>query len=175
MHQQLFGPVKQWGFLAKDIDSAMRCWVEQLGVGPWWGYRNVSMQTDFRGATSEVVMHVALAYQNGVQIELIQQVNDAASPYRFFQDRPEPQVLHQIGYLVDDIDAAIERGKRAGLAEHGILRNAYNRYAYLESPLLTGMVIELMPADPHFVAEYERCALEAAQWDGSDPYRLAAL
>ncbi|MBW2374102.1 MAG: VOC family protein [Deltaproteobacteria bacterium] len=31
-----FGPIKQWGFLVKDLDRAMACWVDQLGVGPWW-------------------------------------------------------------------------------------------------------------------------------------------
>ena len=38
----ILGPIKQRGYLVKDLDEAMACWVEQLGIGPWWGYRNVS-------------------------------------------------------------------------------------------------------------------------------------
>lgn len=171
-YQTLFGPVKQWGFLVKDIDAAMRCWVEQLGVGPWWGYRDVRLQSQFRGVQAEVQMHVALAYQNGVQIELIQQVNSVQSPYRFFYDTDQAQALHQVGYIVDDIDAAIARGKQAGLREHGMLSNDFSRYCYLDTPAMQGLVVELMPADPDFVAAYEACAREAATWDGSDPYRI---
>ena len=175
MHSQLFGPVKQWGFLVKDIDQAMRCWVEQLGVGPWWGYRNVRLQSEFRGVKAEVEMHVALGYQNGVQIELIQQTNRVLSPYRAFYDTDHAQALHQIGYLVDDMAQAVEQGKQAGLREHGVLSNDYSRYYYLDGPAMNGLVVELMPADPHFVAEYARCVAEAAVWDGSDPYRMVSF
>jgi hypothetical protein len=174
-YQTLFGPVKQWGFLVKDIDAAMRCWVEQLGVGPWWGYRNVRLQSQFAGVNAEVQMHVALAYQNGVQIELIQQTNNVVSPYRAFYDTEHAQALHQLGYIVDDIEAAVARGKAAGLREHGVLSNDFARYYYLDNPAMQGLVVELMPAEPNFVATYASCAIEAASWDGSDPYRMVSF
>ncbi len=44
MFEPLFGPITQWGFLVKDIDAAMKGWVEHFGVGPWWGYRNVRLR-----------------------------------------------------------------------------------------------------------------------------------
>lgn len=172
MHTQLFGPVKQWGFVVRDVDAAMKCWVEQLGVGPWWGYRNVRLKSRFQGVESEVLLDVALSYQNGVQIELIQQRNDSLSPYSAFYATPHAQMLHQVAYMVPDLDAALLKAKAAGLSENGMLSNAHSRYFYLESPALAGLVVELMQADPGFRAEYERCAAEAACWDGSNPYRL---
>ena len=174
-YQTLFGPVKQWGFLVKDIDVAMRCWVEQLGVGPWWGYRNVRLQSQFGGVKAEVEMHVALGYQNGVQIELIQQTNDVLSPYRAFYDTEHAQALHQLGYIVPDLDAAVASGKQAGLREHGVLSNDFARYYYLDNPAMQGLVVELMQAEPNFVATYASCAQEAAVWDGSDPYRMVSF
>ncbi len=172
MHTQLFGPVKQWGFVVRDIDAAMKCWVEQLGVGPWWGYRNVPMKSHFQGVETEIQIDVGLSYQNGVQIELIQQRNDALSPYRAFYDTPHAQMLHQVAYMVPDLEAALIQAKAAGLTVNGLLSNDFSRYYYLESPALAGLVVELMQADPAFLAEYERCAAEAAAWDGSTPYRL---
>ena len=172
MHTQLFGPVRQWGFVVRDLDAAMKCWVEQLGGGPWWGYRNVPLTSRFRGMETEVLLDVGLSYQNGVQIELIQQRNDAVSPYWAFYDTPHAQMLHQVAYMVPDLDAALLKAKAAGLSENGMLSNAHSRYYYLESPALAGLVVELMQADPAFLAEYERCAAEAARWDGNDPYRL---
>ena len=49
------------------------------------------------------------------------------------------------------------------------------QYVYMSSPAMRGMCIELMPHDQGFLDEYERCAAEAAQWDGSDPYRLISF
>lgn len=175
MFEPLFGPIMQWGFLVKDIEAAMRSWVEHFGVGPWWGYRNVRLQSDFRGARTEVHMHVGLAYQNGVQIELIQQLNDVISPYRFFHDTASAQALHQLSYIVPDLDAALARAAAAGLREHGVMRNDFARYVYLDHPAMNGLVVELMQSDPDYVASCAACAAEAASWDGSNPYRLVAL
>lgn len=168
----LFGPIRQLGFLVEDIDAAMHGWVRQFGVGPWWGYRNVRLQSRLAGERTEVHMHVALGYQGGMQIELIQQVNDVASPYRFFRDTAQAQLLHHLGYVVEDADAALRKAAGAGLVEHAVLSNPYSRYIYLENPALTGLMIELMPADPALQASFAACASEATTWNGDDPYRL---
>lgn len=171
MHQALFGPIKQWGFLVKDIDAAMKSWVEQMGVGPWWCFRNVPLKTRFQGAMHEIVIDVALAYQNGVQIELIFQHNDAPSPYRAFYDTPLVQMPHQLAFMVPDIDAAFAQAKALGYTEHGVMYSGDSRFIYLESPTTDGLIVELIQADPWLVADFERCSAEAAAWDGSDPYR----
>ena len=33
---RLFGPLRQMGFVVRDIEAAMRHWVEVCGVGPWF-------------------------------------------------------------------------------------------------------------------------------------------
>jgi 4-hydroxyphenylpyruvate dioxygenase-like putative hemolysin len=119
MFQPLFGPIKQWGFLVKDLETAMASWVQQLGVGPWWGYRNVPMRALMNGASTDIVINVGLAFQNGVQIELIQQVNDAESPYRAFYHTEHAQQLHQLAYMVPDVEAAVAQAQAAGMREHG--------------------------------------------------------
>ena len=40
---------------------------------------------------------------------------------------------------------------------------------------MKGIAVELMSFDQGFLDEYKRCAKEAAQWDGSKPYRLIFL
>ena len=172
MHTQLFGPVRQWGFVVRDLDAAMKCWVEQLGVGPWWGYRNVPLTSRFRGMETEVLLDVGLSYQNGVQIELIQQRNDAVSPYWAFYDTPHAQMLHQVAYMVPDLDAALLKAKAAGLSENGLHPRQQAGPPYRQPDQLRCRQHELVQADPAFLAEYERCAAEAARWDGNDPYRL---
>lgn len=173
----ILGPIRQWGFLVRDLDQAMAGWVEQLGIGPWWGYRNVRCQARVAGRESEVVMSVGLAYHQGMQIELIHQTNDADSLYSYFyRDSDDAQVLQQIAYMVEDVEAAVQQCQARGMAETGrIIPAPGTEYVYMSSPFLKGMVIELMPHDEGFLAEYRRCAAEAETWDGADPYRLISF
>lgn len=173
----ILGPVKQWGYLVKDLDEAMACWVEQLGIGPWWGYRNVCSRALIDGAESDVVMSVGLAYHQGMQIELIHQTNDAPSPYRYFYDNSsDAQVLQQIAYMVPDIDQAISQCEARGMYETARIVPAPGlNYVYMSSPAMRGMVIELMAHDQGFLDEYARCSAEADVWTGDDPYRLISF
>jgi hypothetical protein len=173
----LLGPVKQWGYLVRDLDEAMACWVEQLGVGPWWGYRNVPATAIVNGNESDIVMSVGLAYHQGIQIELIHQTNEAESPYSYFyRNSEDAQVLQQVAYMVPDVDVAISQCQQRGMHEVGrILPAPGLAYVYMSSLAMKGLAIELMPHDPGFLDEYARCAAEAEEWDGSDPYRLISL
>ena len=168
------GPVRQWGFLVRDLDEAMTCWVEQLGIGPWWGYRNVTARSIIDGVETQIEMNVGLAYSHGVQIELIHQTNEANSPYRYFYERgSDAQALQQIAYMVPDVELAAEQCIARGMRETGrIVPLVGGPYIYLDSPEMRGLVTELMPFDQDFMDEYERCAREAETWDGREPFRL---
>jgi Glyoxalase/Bleomycin resistance protein/Dioxygenase superfamily len=81
---RVFGAIRQIGYIVPDIDASMNEWVKH-GVGPWFYLPKVS--TDYfryRGQDSPVEMSIALANSGDVQIELIQQRNDAPSGYRDF-------------------------------------------------------------------------------------------
>jgi hypothetical protein len=173
----VFGPVRQWGFLVKDLDAAMDSWMNQLGVGPWWGFRNVGLTSVFRGQETEVKMDVGLAYHQGVQIELIHQTNDVLSPYSEFYSTDKQQMLHQMAYFAKDIDAAVAKAKGLGMNEVGHVKTLLGtRYYYMDSPAMDGLVIELMEVQDDFVEDYDRCARETEAWDGkADPYRLIDL
>ncbi len=82
---RIFGPVRQNGYVVRDIDAAMRHWVETLGVGPWFYIDRV--QCDYfryRGEASPVEMSIALANSGDLQItwatKAASAVNRAASP-----------------------------------------------------------------------------------------------
>lgn len=171
MYEHVFGPIKQWGFLVRDFDQALGHWVKTVGLGPWWIYRGVEMESHFRGKVTEVVMDVAMGYLNGVQVELVQQTNDTMSPYRFFYEGQDAQLLHQLGYAVDDLDAAVARARDMGLTEYGVMKNAFGSVVYMETPALAPVVLELIPATPDYMGFYDMCAKEAASWDGNDPFR----
>jgi Glyoxalase/Bleomycin resistance protein/Dioxygenase superfamily len=78
----LFGKACQNGYVVRDIEKAMKFWTEVQCVGPF--FYIPSVKTDwfrYRGADSPVEMSIALANAGDLQIELIQQRNDAPSMY----------------------------------------------------------------------------------------------
>ena len=49
---RLFGPMRQVGIVVRDIDKAMRHWVEVCGVGPWFYAEQLPMnEFRYKGAT----------------------------------------------------------------------------------------------------------------------------
>jgi len=175
---QPFGPIKQWGYLVKDLEPAMQSWIDNLGVGPFWGFRNVALTSHMHGTRSEVIMNVGLTYQAGVQIELIEQLNpdEAPSPYSDFYQTEQPQVFQQFGYHSLDIDADRKTALSMGLRELGYVESqTQSHYYYFDHPSIAGMVIELMEMDQMTIDAFTYCATEAETWDGSDPYRLIDL
>ena len=173
----ILGPIKQWGYLVRDLDEAMNCWINQLGVGPWWGYRNVPATAVCNGRQNPILMSVGLAYHQGIQIELIQQHDDAPSPYQYFYQRgTEAQVLQQVAYMVPDVEEAIVQCQQRGMHEVGrILPSPTQTYVYMSSPAMAGLAIELMPHDQNFLDDYARCVAESTAWDGANPYRLISF
>lgn len=173
----VLGNVIQWGYLVKNFDEAMESWIKQLGIGPWWGYRNVPLKSIVDGKETDIVINVGLAYHKGVQIELIHQVCDNLSPYSYFFDNSEDaQVLQQVAYMVPDVNEAIAQCEARGMYEIGrVVPGPGADCVYMSSDAMKGIAIELMPHDQNFLDEYDRCVKEAASWDGSDPYRLISF
>src|ERR1700761_7874107 len=82
---RLFGPMRQVGIVVRDIEKAMRHWVEVCGVGPWFSNEQLPMdEFRYKGQSYELRVSSALANSGDVQLELIQQRNDAPSLYRDF-------------------------------------------------------------------------------------------
>src|SRR5256714_9739981 len=82
---RLCGPMRQVGIVVRDIEKAMRHWVEVCGVGPWFYAEQLPVtQFRYKGRVYDIKMSVALANSGDVQLELIQQRCDSPSLYRDF-------------------------------------------------------------------------------------------
>ena len=77
---RLFGPMRQVGIVVRDIEKAMRHWVEVCGVGPWFYAEQLPMdEFRYKGRIYDLKVSIALANSGDVQLELIQQRNDVLS------------------------------------------------------------------------------------------------
>ncbi len=171
------GPVRQWGYLVRDIDACMRAWTAQLGLGPWRGFRNVPVTAAFGGVETPLVLSVAMTYHQGTQIEFVQHMDPTTSPNGdFYLSSNDALMFKELGYMVPDVAAAVQACEQRGMQEVGrIIPMPGADCVYLSSPDMQGMVIELMPADQAALDNYQECLAEAAAWDGSDPFRLVDL
>lgn len=170
---RIFGSVTQNGYVVRDIDAAMKHWVEVLGVGPWYYMDRV--ETDWfrhRGRDSAVELSIALANSGDLQIELIQQRNDAPSMYREFLDAGREGLQH-MSYWTRDYqglyDKALGLGYRIG--HEGQIGGEQGRFAYFDTEGHPGTVIEISDISGSKGAFFEHIRRAAADWDGGRPIR----
>jgi methylmalonyl-CoA/ethylmalonyl-CoA epimerase len=112
-------------------------------------------------------MDIALGYRGDMQIELIEQRNDAPSPYRPYIERGQ-YGLHHTAFLSERIDADVARAESAGMRVACDIRMPAGRYVYLQSPALgSELYVELLEATPALRQMCARGSAAAAAWDGS--------
>ena len=173
-----FGAARQVGFVVRDIEKAMAHWSTALGVGPWF-YKEAVGTTEFRyyGQDSALpALSIALANSGSLQIELIQQRNDAPSLYLDTLARNGECAQH-IAYWTDDrFDAMHQQLREAGSVEgHGGRMGTRGRFAYFVHPDLPSGMIELSETTGGKGAYFQQIAAVAEAWDGhTEPIRRVA-
>jgi hypothetical protein len=167
-----FGEIRQLGYVVPDIEAAMDYWSRVLGVGPFFYAERVPVVNfTYRGAPSSPVTSVALANSGAVQVELIQQRNDAPTMYRDFVAAKGSGLQH-VAYWTQNFDADMERlsarGFKVGM---GGEVGARGRFVYFETEYHPGAVIELSEVEGPKGRMFDLIRNAATGWDGSDPVR----
>jgi methylmalonyl-CoA/ethylmalonyl-CoA epimerase len=163
-----FGNVRQLGYVVESLDAAIAAWSQKLGLGPWTVIKNVPLQMTYLGAPSQPLIDVALAFRGDVQVELIQQKNDAASPYRGFIEQRRFG-LHHIAFVIDDIAAGVANAQRQGLELVCDIRMPTGgRYVYFKSPAPGETTfIEFLENNEQMKQMFAQGITAAAGWNGS--------
>ncbi|MCW0200041.1 VOC family protein [Sphingopyxis sp.] len=173
MADAIFGAIDQLGFVVADLDRSLSGRMRALGLGPWTVFRGVALDGRFRGQPTHVTIDVALAYQGDMQIELIQPVGDAPSPYRDESGAPLCG-MHHMAWIVDDLDAAVASAAARGLSVVFTASNPSTRVAYLEVEGDTGVLYEFIEGAG--MREMVAAGIAATRgWDGSDPVTVIDL
>jgi catechol 2,3-dioxygenase-like lactoylglutathione lyase family enzyme len=168
---RIFGQIRQNGYVVKDIESAMRYWIEVMGVGPFFYFERMpAHEFYYRGQASPIELSIALANSGNLQIELIQQHNEAPSMYLDFL-RKGHEGLHHVAYWTENFDADLARLKSTGyeIGQHGGVSDG--RFAYFLAENHPGSVIELSEISGRKGKFFKRIAEAAGVWDGSEPIR----
>ncbi len=170
--QANYGPIRQIGYVVRDIEAAMQAWSERLRIGPWFYNRRLALDAySFRGVAYDGFdMSYALANSGDLQIELIQQRCDTPSLYREHLER-HGEGLQHICVWPEDYDAAHALARASGLEPAQEGRFGRIRFAYFENAAHGGSSLELSEMVPGRMAGIERIRRAAAEWDGADPVR----
>ena len=163
MNTASFGTIGQQGYVVQHLDQAIKTWATSLAIGPWLVIRNVEFNGHFRGERTSVLLNIALAYNGDQQIELIEQINKAPSPYQ--QHGPGFCGPHHIGYFFEDnFNEAVGRAKTQGLVlEYDVVTASGGHYKYYTLPEQPHSYVEFIELDEMTCALFEQ--LKQAPFD----------
>ncbi len=173
---RIFGPVRQNGYVVRDIEAAMAHWTQVMGVGPFFYFERVPIENfRYRGEPSPLEVSIALGNSGPLQIELIQQRNDAPSMYRDFLQAGHEGLQH-VAYWTGEMDATLESIREAGysIGQSGEIGDN-GRFAYLLTEAHPGTVVEVSEVSGPKGQFFDHIARAAEDWDGSEPvHRLGS-
>ncbi|NIJ40752.1 hypothetical protein FHS78_001028 [Parvibaculum indicum] len=170
---RFFGKVCQNGYVVRDIEAALTHWTEVLGIGPFYYIERVKCDWfTYKGEPSPVEMSIALANTGDLQIELIQQRNDAPSMYMDFLNAGREGLQH-MSYWTTDYQADYDRALAAGykIGHEGQINGPDGRFVYFDTETHPGTVIEMSDISGAKGKFFEHIRKAAMEWDGSDPIR----
>jgi hypothetical protein len=167
----IFGAIMQHGYVVDDVETVAMEWAERVNAGPFYVLdRTLMDQYYFRGERMDVELRLGFGYWHGMQIELIQQLNDADTLYKRALRTSAGQLNH-FATLVPDLETLLtSRQLHDRVIQHGHMPSGL-KFAYLENYLPGGQHLELVQAQESTVMAFAGMQKAAARWDGRKPVR----
>jgi len=149
VREPLFTETLQVSLIVRDLDAAMRTYVEEYGIGPWGVYEfNPETVRDMhaRGEPVAWSWRLAIAQVGQVQWELVQPL-DGDSVYAEFLAEHGPGV-HHVGVGVASYDRTV--AELTGRGREVLLGGEYNgiTFAYLGTDGDLGVITEVFSGAP---------------------------
>ena len=149
MREPVFTDVLQVSVVVRDLDAAMRTYVEEYGIGPWNVYEfNADTVRGMHvcGEPVESSWRLALAQVGRVQWELVEPLDERSTYARFLAEKGEG--VHHVGLAVPDYGAALAELETKG--RDVVFGGEYNgvTFAYLGTDRDLGVVTEIFSGPP---------------------------
>lgn len=173
---RLFGPIAQLGLVVRDFDAAIVHWTNVQGVGPFFHFREVTVEDyRYRGRPGPApVVSIAFGYSGDLQVEIIHQHNAVPSCYTDFLASGREGVHHVSSFLDrQGFEQAHARMRKAGSPELHAGSIGGIRFAYFDTDVAVGVcVCEISESgEPAVRAVFDQFRLASQDWQGSKPLR----
>jgi hypothetical protein len=158
-------------WVVQDIHSAVRHWLETAGVGPFYVSPKLTCPDfRYRGQPQTLMLTGAFAQAGSVQIELVQQHNDAPSAYSELQAMG-PAGFHHLARFSDDYEAELESCRRND--QRPAMEGLYGdvRFFYVDARSTVGCFLEILERKRSIIDMFDMIARAGEGWDGKDPIR----
>lgn len=165
------GEIFQLAYVPADMDAAIAFWTETMGAGPFFRRSRIRFPgTLYHGEPSDIEFSVLIGHWGDLQIELIEQHNDAPSIYRDWRDAGHEGLQH-VCIEVDDIAAA-----RAACVERGmeVVQELFwdrGGAIYVDAGGGPGTLVEMVQLSPEGRTRFAMYRDAARGWDGTEPLR----
>jgi catechol 2,3-dioxygenase-like lactoylglutathione lyase family enzyme len=143
--------IKQIALVVRDLDASVRAYWDLLRIGPWTGYQldeTILKDMHYRGQPASFSLRHALAWKDGVQMELVQPLSGPSIFAEHLERHGEG--LHHVGIYVPDHAQAVAEFKAQGLrplqGARGFGATGDGAFAYFESDLPIAAIVELIQA-----------------------------
>ena len=169
------GSIIELCHVTRDLDAALLHWTRDLGAGPFFVFDVPVLPGQlYYGQPTEVSMRVGFGFSGGVLIELLEQTNAGASPFRDCREARGEGLHHTMPRC--DYDAGFARLSAAGhqVAYSGTMP-AGERFCLFDTRAANGAYVELMELSDVMLGSLKLMAKAHAEWDGvTDPVRPMA-
>ena len=140
--------VNQIGILVQDIPAAVANYTKLLNIGRWYRSNTINNEALYRGKPVSIDVDIVLAFQSGVEIELIQVKGKEENVYSDMLSK-NGGGIHHLGFSVSGYDRKLAQMKANGIEvlQSGVIAtkgSAITRYAYLDTIRQCGIISELI-------------------------------
>ena len=164
--------IVQMAYVVEDIHQAINEWATRLKIGPWFLIDRLPMvRAEYRGKPAQMEVSLAMSFAGHMNVELIQQRDDAPSVYREVIEK-RGYGFHHFGVATWKFDEEVERYRAAGCELAFLLQvPSGGRVAYMDTTATLPGMTELIELGPGFEPTFNRFYRASIGWDGSDPVR----
>ena len=105
---RLFGSIRQMGYVVRDVEQAMKHWVEVCGIGPWYYIDKLPVENfQYRGQTGSPHLSIALAndvYQRALDLgyEVGQEANSVRGRFVYFFNEGHPGTVIEMAHYTPE-------------------------------------------------------------------------
>lgn len=102
MKKPVFTKLLQIGIVVKDLDKTVKTYADKYGIGPWSFYeqRDILTHCISYGKAAEINIKVACAFLDGLELELIQPMDDDNMYAEFVKEHGGG--LHHLAFDIED-------------------------------------------------------------------------
>ena len=170
---RLFGPMRQIGYVVRDIEKSMLHWSNVCTIGPWFYFEKADFKSLTYNGKDYKDLHISMAFANSgdIQIELIQQHCDTPSMYREFLATNGNEGMQHWSSWPENYHEIYKQALAQGYTVWQEGLHARGPFAYFKHEGHPGTVVEMSELTPGRRSFFDKVRAAAVGWDGRDPIR----